>query len=249
MLGDGLLVDVSPWKNGRFITVGLPMFSLSIKDPDGRERVIASSQHIGRLSSAPDGSAVFEHELSQRRRVLAYYDPKQQNIRPLTRNGNEHDPLILPSGQQFAFIERADERMLRLCSIRSPDQCRTILQDPGLEALSGASPTGDRLAYTSRRLTNRLRLVSVADGLTTDFGPVTNDCRLRWPEQTHFWMFQTAADFTGWVHRRSDPATHGAQRTVRTTRHENLPPNNDPTTAPWRTERHESEVWLLTDRE
>ena len=50
--GDGLLVDVSPWKNGRFITVGLPMFSLSIKDPDGRERVIASSQHIGRLSPA-----------------------------------------------------------------------------------------------------------------------------------------------------------------------------------------------------
>ena len=87
-------------------------------------------------------------------------------------------------------------------------------------------------------------------GLTTDFGPVKNTCRLRWPDQRHFWMFQYAADFTGWVEidvttrqrtGRNEPLTRTSAKVC--------PPTDDRSAALWRTERYEGEVWGLTDRE
>ena len=173
VLGTGWLADVATWEKGRFITTGQATYSLSIKDSEGAERVIATSSWFGRLSSTADGSAVFEHQLSHGPIVVAYYDPRIKTPSPhqqrSERGEGTQDPLIMPSGQQFAFIDRTGERMLRLCSIRSPDECRTILQDPGLESLSGVSPVGDRLAFVTRDgLRVRLRSVSLVDGLTTD---------------------------------------------------------------------------------
>ena len=89
VLGTGWLADVATWEKGRFITTGQATYSLSIKDSEGAERVIATSSWFGRLSSTADGSAVFEHQLSHGPVVVAYYDPRSQNVRALTNNGGE----------------------------------------------------------------------------------------------------------------------------------------------------------------
>ncbi len=127
----GLMMNVIPWRGQRLINVLKASTTLSVRDSNGKDRIVATSQYFGPLSLARDGQAVFEHQLPDGRRVVNHYDPTSSQIRALTVGGQEHEPLIQPDGSGFSYIDGSAQRSLKFCPLPDGAKCRSLVPGRG----------------------------------------------------------------------------------------------------------------------
>jgi hypothetical protein len=198
-LGAGGLMNVIPWRGHRLINVIKTSTTLSVRDRTGPERVVATAPFFGRVSVARDGQAVFEQHSPGGRRVVNHYDPTSSQIRVLTSGGQESEPLIQPDASAFFYIDGNAQRSLKFCALPDNSKCESLL-GPGLVAVLGVSPSGQRIVVSVREgPRSRFRILSLQDRSVQDLGPVTYHCPVRWDEEDRFWAYARTDEFSGWT--------------------------------------------------
>ena len=198
-LGSGALMGVVPWQSHRFVNVFKSSATLSVLGSNGLKRVVATAEFFGPVSVARDGQAVFEQLIPGGRMVVNHYDPTSLQIRALTSGGRELSPIIQPDGSGFFYIDGNAQRSLTFCALPNNSKCDS-LPGTGVVGLLGVSPSGRRLALSMRDgPRSRLRVLSLQDGSTQDFGPIMYHCPVRWDSEDRFWAFSQSEEFTGWT--------------------------------------------------
>ena len=96
-LGLGGLTIAIPWRNYRLINVAKASTTLSVRDRNGRERIVATAPYFGLVSVARDGQAVFEQQTpGGGSSVVNHYDPTSSQIRALTSGGRSSNRSSSP---------------------------------------------------------------------------------------------------------------------------------------------------------
>jgi hypothetical protein len=195
------LVDLVTTSSGRVFVTEQRTVTAMVRSPGGQEREMLVAPDLGGVSVSGDESqVVMERLLEDGRWVIAHYDSRASRLTQVTAGPHDRSPLILPGGREFIFLERDEERRVRACSLEQPTSCRTVFQEPTAFELLGVSPTGRQIAYVSiHALQSRLRVIRLPVGTTSDLGPVSSFCRVRWPSEERLWSFQRSAEFTGWT--------------------------------------------------
>jgi Protein kinase domain len=198
-LGSGGMNRAFPWLDHRLITVVKPTTTLSVRDRDGKERIVATAPYFGPISVARDGQAVFEKATPNGgSSVVNHYDPTSSQIRALTSGGQEFEPLVRPDGSGFFHIDGNAQRSLKFCALPDNTKCVTLLER-GLVGLLGVSPGGQRVVVTTREgLRSRLRIFWMQDRSLNDLGPVAYHCPVRWDEEERLWTYARTDQFSGW---------------------------------------------------
>ena len=208
-------MNVLPWQDDRFITVLKPSSTLRVRERNGSERLVASTEYFGRISVARDGQAVFEQALE-----------RQDRGEPL-RSGVVTDP----SSDQRGYRKRSAhparrERLLlyrRKCGAFPQILCTAGRDEMHLTAaghyrsrFAGRFAERQTHRYHDARWTSNATAVLSPEGAVQDFGPIVNDCRVRWNVEDRIWMFARTSDFSRLDRiRRTQCAADWEQGTLR----------------------------------
>jgi hypothetical protein len=248
-LGHGQLVDSRWVADGRLLSVLHRTSSLVAGVPDA-ERVIAHSREFGRIVSYSDGGVLVDRRTNDGRWLISRYDPSTRRLTDLTAGPMDRDPLWMPGGSRFAYVVADDAPKLRICDLRSPDRCDTFNADGGAARLGGASPSGARLVFFSRTgVQIRMRLLKLPDGSWQDLGPLTVNCRVRWPEEDRLLFADRKGSGASWIEVDMRTRQPTGRREAAAGRLEidgcpALQSSDDP--APLRAvDRNETELWHL----
>jgi hypothetical protein len=210
------VADVTTTNIGRLVSATRISMSLVAQFGDRGPRTIADGPGFGRLSVSENGDVIAEQFLPDLRSVVARYKSKTGQLETITDGPLHRDPLFVPGGRQFAYIDAGEGRRIRVCSVASPGQCTTLLEDPGTAALLGFSPSGLSIAYATRTGINTRLIVrrTAGGGESVDLGQINARCRVRWAHEERLWLFERSPQFQGW--REIDIRTRlptGATRT------------------------------------
>jgi hypothetical protein len=195
------LVDLMPTSSGPVVVTEQRTVTAMVRSPGGQQRALLVAPALGGVSVSSDHSqVVMERLLEDGRWVIAHYDGRASRLTQLTAGPHDRSPLILPGGREFLFLERDEKRRVRACSVEVPSSCRTVFEETTAFTLLGVSPTAQQIAYVSlQALQSRLRVITLPAGTTSDLGPLSSFCQVRWPSEERLWSFERSADFTGWT--------------------------------------------------
>jgi hypothetical protein len=195
---------------------------------------------------------LLDEVLPDGRRIIAHYDAQARRFTRLTTGDNAQEPVFLPGGRRFVYLDISDRRRLKQCDLANPTNCQTVVDDPGASLVLGVSPSGKQVAYVARDgLEIRLRVAVANSPSRFDLGPVRVRCRVRWSDEERLWLFQWSANFQGWTEfdiTRGRPT--GRQEAISGAVGPADCPDPAPSGSPGRPKlrsRAEAELWKLAD--